>query len=66
MVARLLLPSPPPDLLHPLDGTIASEGSRPSARHGGGPLRGNDDLRTTRARRLVDRDRIVGGIRGDA
>ena len=40
MVARLLLPSPPPDLLHPLDGTIASEGSRPSARHGGGPLGG--------------------------
>ena len=29
------------------------------------PLRRNDDLRTTRARRLVDRDRVVGGIRCD-
>ena len=66
MVTRLRLPSPPPDLLHVLDATIASEGPRPSARHGGGPLRGNDDLRTARARRRVDRDHVVGGSRGDA
>ena len=66
MVARVLLPLSPSNLLHLPDRTVARGRSWSPFRHGGRPGRWNDNRRATRTRSLVDATRVVGRVRRKA
>ena len=66
MVARVLLPLSPSNLLHPPDRAVARGRSWSPFRHGGRPGRWNDDRRATRTRSLVYATGVVGRIRREA
>ena len=66
MVARVLLPLSPSNLLHLPDRAVARRRSGSPSRHGGRPGRWNDDRRATRTRSLVDATRVIGRVRREA
>ncbi len=66
MVARVLLPLSPSNLLQNPDRAVARRRSWSPFRHGGRPGRWNDDRRATRTRSLVDATRVVGRVRCEA
>ena len=66
MVARGLLPPSPSDRLHLLDRAITSARPRSASGHRCGLGRRNHDGRATCTGRIVEGDRVVGRVRGDA
>ena len=66
MVARVLLPLSPSNLLQNPDCAVARRRSWSPFRHGGRPGRWNDDRRATRTSSLVDATRVVGRVRCEA
>ena len=66
MVPGRLLPAAPAELLHPRDRPIPRGRPRAVARDGRRPGRWDDDRRTPRPGGLVDGDRVIGGVSGDA
>ena len=66
MVTRLHLPSSTSEFPHPLDRPIADTGPWPVSRHGCGLGRRNHDGRASRTHCSVERDGVIGGIRGHA
>ena len=66
MVPGRLLPLAPAELLHPRDRSIPRGRPRAVARDGRRPGRWDDDRRTPRRRGLINGDRVIGGVSGDA
>ena len=66
MVPGRLLPLAPAELLHQRDRSIPRGRPRAVPRDGRRPGRWDDDRRTPRPRRVVDGDRVRGGVSGDA
>ena len=66
MVPGRLLPTAPAERLHPRDRPIPRGRPRAVARDGRRPGRWDDDRRTPRRRGLVNGDRVIGAVSGDA
>ena len=66
MVPGRLLPLAPAELLHQRDRSIPRGRPRAVPRDVRRPGRWDDDCRTPRRRRLVDGDRVIGGVSGHA
>ena len=66
MVPGRLLPLAPAERLHQRDRPIPRGRPRAVARDGRRPGRWDDDRRTPRRRGLIDGDRVIGGVSGDA
>jgi hypothetical protein len=66
MVARLLLPLSPSEFFHATDGPVTSPRSWPSRRDRRRPSRWNDYPRPAQSSGVVDGDRVVSCIGGEA
>ena len=66
MVSRGLLPSSTSEYPHPLDRPVADTGPWSASRHARRLCRRNHDGRAARSGRFVEREGVVGGVRGHA